>query len=271
MFSSLRQLLRGKPQAPLPAVPAGERVYAIGDIHGLYDLFASLVEAIEADDAERDEANGQQARTTVILLGDLVDRGPDSAGVLRLARDWQRHRPVRIIAGNHEEMMLAAMEQPEIMYHFLQYGGRETLLSLGYDAQTVDTASMEEAQDMLHDALAPDLLDFIHTFEDCVTIGDYAFVHAGVRPGVPLDAQTESDLRWIREPFLSHPGDHGAVVVHGHTITEQPVLRANRIGIDTGGYLHGVLTALCLEGTSQSLIQSRAVDGMISTTRTQVA
>lgn len=258
MLARLRQLFGSGPLPSSAAIPEGQRVYAVGDIHGRADLFAALIDGIEADDAARGEA-----ATTVILLGDLIDRGPDSAGVIRLARDWQAHRPVRILMGNHEEMFLAALDKADVMRPFLRFGGRETLLSYPIDPEAYTRADIGEVMALAREAVPPQDLAFIATFEDQITIGDYHFVHAGVRPGQPLDAQRVHDLRWIREPFLTWAGDFGAVVVHGHTITEEPTVRANRIGIDTGAFDSGKLTALGLEGTGRWLLQASAQAGEV--------
>jgi serine/threonine protein phosphatase 1 len=259
MIEALRQLFRPKPSGPLPAIPAGERVYAIGDVHGRLDLFEALVTAVEADDAARGAA-----ATTIVLLGDLVDRGPHSAGVVTAAHAWQQRRKVRIIAGNHEEMFLRCFDDVEILRHFLRFGGRETILSYPVDGPEFHRAELKEAQELMVRAVPGADRNFMSDFEDRIVIGDYLFVHAGIRPGVPLDEQTTDDLRWIREPFLSFPGDHGHVVVHGHTITETPEIARNRIGIDTGAYMHGRLTALGLEGTDRWLIQSVDNEGAIA-------
>ena len=192
----LRSLFRRN--APIPALPLGQRAYAIGDIHGRADLFASLIAAIDADDAARGTA-----QTTVILLGDLIDRGPDSAGVIRLALEWQARRSLRIIMGNHEEMLLDCLERPEMLWHFLSYGGLEMAQSYG---AKIDCANMEgwssdqsaEAAAAIRAKLPVADLDFIRQFENCITLGDYTFVHAGIRPNVELERQLASDLRWIR-------------------------------------------------------------------------
>ncbi len=265
MISSFRKLLRGKPEAPLPAIPDGERVFAIGDIHGRLDLFTALIAAVEAQDERRGPAH-----TTIILLGDLIDRGPDSAGVLTRARDWQASRTarghtLRILMGNHEEMLLEALDRVAVLRSFVTHGGKETILSFGVDPQAFIEATWDEVQAMFRAAMPADIQRFILGFEHMVRIGDYAFVHAGVRPGQPLETQTPADLRWIREPFLSSDKSHGAVIVHGHTITDQAVLRPNRIGIDTGAYDSGQLTALMLEGTERWLLSTAEVDGQITT------
>jgi serine/threonine protein phosphatase 1 len=251
MFQALKQMFaRGEEVAP-PAVPAGQRIYAVGDIHGRRDLFEALVAAIDADD----EAS-LPAETTVVLLGDLVDRGPESAGVIALARQWQDRRRVRILGGNHEEMFLRGFDEIEVFRHFLRHGGRETVLSYGIDRAQFLQATMEEAQQLMRDAVPRDDIAFLDGFEDMVTIGDYVFVHAGIDPRAPLDAQRPHDLRWIREPFLSHPDWHGAVVVHGHTICDAPEDCGNRIGIDTGAFMSGRLTALVLEGTARRYLEA---------------
>lgn len=252
MIDLLRQLFSAKPARPAPAVPPGERVYAIGDIHGRRDLFDALIAAIDADDA----ASGP-GKTTVILLGDLIDRGADSAGVLAAARTWQQRRTVRILAGNHEEMFLECFTDTELMRHFLRFGGRETVLSYPVDRVAFACADAEEAQALMHAAVPESDLAFIRGFEDRIVIGDYLFVHAGIRPRVPLDRQELRDLRWIRGAFTDSRADHGFVVVHGHTIFAAPDVRPNRIGIDTGAYRTGTLTALRLEGTSRSLLETR--------------
>ena len=144
MMTFFRKLFRAPDAAPCPAIPDGERVYAIGDIHGCSDLFAALIEAIDSDDAAR-----EPAQTTVILLGDLVDRGPDSAGVIALARDWQARRRVRILTGNHEEMFLASMDKTEVLRHFLRFGGRETVLSYPIDAEAYASADLAETQTLM--------------------------------------------------------------------------------------------------------------------------
>ena len=148
MFFRLRQFFGAAPPAPTAAIPAGERVYAVGDIHGCADLFEALIAAIEADDTTRGGAS-----TTVILLGDLIDRGPDSAGVIRLARDWQQRLRVRILMGNHEEMFLAALRKPSVMRPFLRFGGRETLLSYPIDPAEYTRADIDEVMALAQAAI----------------------------------------------------------------------------------------------------------------------
>ena len=261
MLASLRHLFRAAPAAALACVPAGERVYAIGDIHGRNDLFGAMIEAIEHDDSQRGPAD-----TTVVLLGDLVDRGPDSSGVIGTARNWQIGRKVRILAGNHEEMFLEAFDDKHVLRQFLRHGGRETVLSYPIDLQAYNDSDLGQAQDLMRAAVPEGDLAFMRGFEDAISIGDYVFVHAGIVPGVPIEDQDLSDLRWIRQPFLDHLGDHGQIVVHGHTIFDTADIRSNRIGIDTGAFASGLLTALCLEGTARWLIEVREDEGAIAWT-----
>ncbi len=258
MFSRLRKLFTAVDSGPRPALPPGMRAYAVGDVHGRLDLFAALADAIDADDAARDAA-----QTTVVLLGDLVDRGPDSAGVIAHARAWAARRTVRLLTGNHEEMFLEALDKDEVLRHFLRFGGRETVLSYPVDPEEYTRSDLAETRALMHAAIPAEDLAFLRAGEDMVELGDYLFVHAGIRPGVDLAEQTAADLRWIREPFLSHGESHGCVVVHGHTITDQPDLRANRIGIDTGAYRTGCLTALGLQGETRWLIEARDENGAV--------
>ena len=266
MLKALRQIFVRESEAPGAAVPQGQRVYAVGDIHGRLDLFEPLIAAIEADDAA-----SAPAETTVILLGDLVDRGPDSAGVVARAREWQQQRAVRILAGNHEEMFLSSFEDTEVLRHFLRFGGKETVLSYGIDRDAYNAAEIEEVQSMMEAAVPRADREFLESFEDMIAIGDYLFVHAGIAPDVPFEEQRRKDLRWIREPFLSHGEPHGAVVVHGHTISDEPVDRGNRIGIDTGAYSSGRLTALVLEGTTRRFIEAVDEEGTITAAPRQLA
>lgn len=261
MFQALRQIFARGPAAASAAIPAGLRAYAIGDIHGRRDLFEALIGAIDADDASLPPAD-----TTVILLGDLVDRGADSAGVIALAREWQQRRRVRILAGNHEEMFLRSFDKLEVFRHFLRHGGRETVLSYGVGRDAFIQASLEEAQQLMIAAVPAADIAFLESFEDKIEIGDYLFVHAGIDPTVPLEEQRTQDLRWIREPFLSHPDSYGKVIVHGHTICDVPEDRGNRIGIDTGAYMSGCLTAIALEGTQRRYIEAKASEtGSVAT------
>lgn len=256
MLERLRDLFRPRPAPRLPAVPEGTRYYVIGDIHGRIDLYEAMIAAIEDDDSRAGPAD-----TRVVLLGDLVDRGPDSAGVIARTRTWQQSRTVHVLAGNHEEMFLAAFEKPEALRHFLKHGGRETVMSYGLSKKQIATLSLEEIFELLPSLVPTSEREYIAGFETMVRAGDYVFVHAGIDPSRPLAEQKRSDLLWIRERFLNHEGPLEKVVVHGHTIFERVMDCGNRIGIDTGAFRSGVLTALVLEGDQRRVIQACASSG----------
>ncbi|MGB7408804.1 MAG: metallophosphoesterase family protein [Pontixanthobacter sp.] len=259
MFQPLKKMFSAKDASRRAAMPDGQRAYVIGDIHGRNDLLIKLVAAIEADDAALRQIALEPVDTSVILLGDLIDRGPDSAGVIATARALDERMTLRCLMGNHEEMFLDAFEDTGVLRHFLKHGGRETILSYGISRKDFNACDLKELQALIHERVPADHLDYLRGFEDMITLGDYLFVHAGIDPLKPLDEQSTRELRWIRESFLSHKERHSHIVVHGHTITEDVDERKNRIGIDTGAYRHGRLTALVLEGDTRRYIQ--AVEG----------
>lgn len=250
----LKSLFRkAPPAAPLPRVPDDVRVYAIGDIHGCDHEFAVLLDKIEADHAQR-----SAKRRIFVLLGDLVDRGPDSAGVVERARQLaDGPDEVRLIAGNHEEMLLTSCDgDMKGLKLFARNGGRETAESYGIDAATWNAADFDQLQVLLHEAVPMAHREFLKKMEEVVVIGDYAFVHAGIRPGVGLADQKGEDLRWIRDRFLSDGTAHEKFIVHGHTITPEIDEQPNRLGIDTGAYASGTLTAVALEGDRRWFLQT---------------
>ncbi|MEL6708210.1 MAG: metallophosphoesterase family protein [Pseudomonadota bacterium] len=255
MFEALRSLLSPgtKPDAPRASVPEGTRYYVVGDIHGRLDLYSALIDAIEADDAKAAKAD-----THIVLLGDLVDRGPESAGVIERTREWQKKRKLRVLAGNHEQMFMDAFEKMDVLRHFLRHGGRETILSYGLDEDEFTEMTLEELFEALPQTVPKADLEYIAAFEESVTAGDYMFVHAGIDPKVPLDQQKRIDLLWIRDRFLNYDGPLEKVVVHGHTIFDDVMDCGNRIGIDTGAFRSGVLTALVLEGDGRRVVKAIA-------------
>lgn len=225
-------------------VPDGVRIYAVGDIHGRLDLLEALLARVEADGAERGTA-----QTELIFLGDLIDRGPDPAGVVERLLGLSQTRPTRFLMGNHEEVFLKALDGDLRSLRFLlRIGGRETLLSYGISAEDYRKLDLDELLSLLRERVPRAHVSFLSGFESWIEIGDYLFVHAGLRPGVPLEEQARSDLCWIRDEFLSHRQNFGKIVVHGHSITEDIEIRPNRIGIDTGAFASGKLTAIGLEG-----------------------
>jgi serine/threonine protein phosphatase 1 len=225
------------------AVPDGVRVYAIGDIHGRRDLLDRLLAMIEADDGARGPA-----RTELIFLGDLVDRGPDSVGVIERVMALSETRAVRCLMGNHEEVFLRAVDgDPRALRFLVRIGGRETLLSYGLTEEEYRSVDYDALLVLLREKVPQSHLAFLSAFEKWVEVGDYLFVHAGLRPGVAVEDQKSADLCWIREDFLEHRESFGKMVVHGHSITEEIDERSNRIGIDTGAFASGRLTAIGLE------------------------
>lgn len=245
---------RKSPEVPSDRiVPPGDLIYAVGDIHGRDDLFAELLERIDTDRATR-----AHDRCVLILLGDLVDRGPDSDKVVARALALaDRFDKVHHLIGNHEECMLAALTgDVRATRYFIRIGGDATVRSYMRDDATYETASFEEIADIFPRCVPQAHVDFLGRGEDWVVYGDYMFVHAGVRDDVPLDRQKLSDLRWIREEFLKSQADFGATIVHGHTISEDVEQRRNRIGIDTGAYATGKLTAIGLTGSERWFLQT---------------
>jgi serine/threonine protein phosphatase 1 len=236
----------------LRAVPDGSLIYAIGDIHGRDDLFAALLDEIDADRARR-----PHEQCILVLLGDLVDRGPDSDKVIDRAIELRdRFDRTHHLIGNHEECMLAALTgEVRALRYFIRIGGDATVRSYLRDDALYEATSFEELADLFPRRVPQSHVDFLGRGEDLVEYGDYIFVHAGVRPGVALDRQKTSDLRWIREDFLGSESEHGRMVVHGHTISEDVERRANRIGIDTGAYATGKLTAIGLSKSDHWFVQ----------------
>lgn len=246
-----------KPRARVDArrdtLPEGRRAYAVGDVHGRLDLLDELLAGIDADDARRGPAD-----TAIILLGDLVDRGPDSAGVVeRLRLLAETDKRLRFLAGNHEEVFLGALRgEAGALKLFCRIGGRETVVSYGVAGSAYDAMDYGELAAALDRIVPKAHRRFLEGFEDAVELGDYLFVHAGVRPDRALDDQRTADLRWIRDTFLHHRGRLAKRVVHGHTIAPEVEFRPHRIGIDTGAYATGRLTALGLEGAEQWLLRT---------------
>ncbi len=237
---------------PTTSVPVGQRIYAVGDIHGRLDLLGQLMRMIVNDDAER----GPIRRRTIIFLGDYVDRGADSAGVIeRLITGMPEGFECIFLKGNHEEMLMQSMIDPTLLHFWTSNGGMETLASYGVAASRKDVEVRPEyLADALAGAMPSSHLAFLQGLVLSVSFGDYFFVHAGVHPALPLTAQRKEDCLFIREPFLSHRGSFGKMVVHGHTPVPQPEVKSNRIGIDTGGFFTGHLSALRLEGDSRGFL-----------------
>ncbi len=240
---------------PAPALlPDDVIVYAVGDIHGHSALLRRLLDRI----FDHAATFGQGRRAVLVFLGDYVDRGPDSRGAVDLVMHPPPGFTVRALMGNHEQAMLDFIDDPEKGQQWIRWSPA-TLASYGLEGEAqlaVGAGGRRLLRDRLVAALPPAHLAFYRGLETMVDYGGYAFVHAGVRPGVPLAAQIPEDLIWIREPFLDWPAPFEKVIVHGHSINGTPVIRRNRIGIDTGAYASGILTALALCGDSMDLIQA---------------
>jgi len=235
-----------------PRVPVGVRVYAVGDIHGHLDLLQDLQRQMDEDQA----AHPNRAHIE-IYLGDYVDRGPASPGVLDALMERRRSRGAICLSGNHEELMLESYTSFERFSHWLRVGGLHTAVS--YMPRLVPVAEDLEPRYLWHRwrGVVPEAhLGFLKGLGLFHTVGDYLFVHAGIRPSIPLERQRRKDLLWIRRDFLDHrePFDH--VVVHGHTPVAEPEIRANRIGIDTGAFASRHLTCLVLDGTERYILST---------------
>jgi serine/threonine protein phosphatase 1 len=236
-----------------PFFTPGARLYCVGDIHGRADLLACLHQLILED------ATDYAGRKKVLYLGDYIDRGQQSREVidLLLERPLPGFEQIHLM-GNHEKALLDFLEFPDHAGTWLNFGGLATLLSYGVTLERVPS----QGSDLVGLAVAlrrqlPDPhLRFLENLPFSYREAAYCFAHAGIRPGVPLERQSVNDLLWIRDEFTRHGGPHEAIVVHGHTISEQPELLPFRIGIDTGAYFSGVLTCLVLEGREQRILQT---------------
>lgn len=235
----------------MPSTDSGERIYAIGDVHGRYDLLQLLIERI----GEHSRGLPPVRSLYIVLIGDLVDRGPQSAEVLAMLYDLQRRNSdVIVLLGNHEEAMIQALDGDiDVLRRWLKVGGDATLASFGIGPIQRD----QDAHDYLgivRRAVPKAWMTWLRHLPLSVRSGDYYFVHAGVRPGIALDRQVRDDLLWIRNDFLQDERDFGAIVVHGHSITADVDIRSNRICIDTGAYRTGVLSAIYLEEGRQDIL-----------------
>lgn len=236
-----------------PKVADDRRVYAIGDVHGRADLLQRMFNKIDLHRAVHPCAS-----VVEVMVGDYIDRGPRSRQVIEMIVERRRDRDLRALLGNHENMMLDAIDRPDRLPFWVENGGWDTLLSYGVDLspKRLRLIGAQEANARIVHAIPPDHVTFLRRLPACFVCDDYVFVHAGIRPGVPLRQQAREDMIWIGKEFLTASGDLGGMVVHGHTQVERPDFRSNRINIDTGAYLTGRLTCLVLDGTKQSVLQT---------------
>jgi serine/threonine protein phosphatase 1 len=258
--SLFRRSLDSEPSPPQvggrpPRVPPGVCVYAVGDIHGRDDLVAEIHRLIEQDGTQLTPGTER----LLVYVGDYVDRGLESRQVLDrlIDRPLEGFRAVHLI-GNHDAWLLSFLIDARVGPTWLRFGGDATLHSYGVrlNRPLDDLAYYEALQADLRERVPPHHVEFLEGLEASFETGDYLFVHAGVRPNVPLDQQKPEDMLWIREPFLSSRRDLGKVVVHGHTVEDTPAVRANRIGIDTGACWTGCLTCLVLEEASYRFLDT---------------
>lgn len=244
-------LFRKQPEKPSTA--AGERVYAIGDIHGRYDLFRDILKKIVA---HWETAPNTFSKIKIVLLGDLIDRGPESAHCLEFAYQLVTKSDVILIKGNHEDLLLKSIEGHAVAQEiWLANGGLAFLADYGVDPPQAREDSFDFAE-RLSRAVPSHLIELLKQAQLTFTSGDYLFVHAGIRPGKALLHQREEDLLFIRKEFTDSKRKHGAVIVHGHTIVDRVEMHPNRIAVDTGAFASGRLSCICLEGRRRQILHT---------------
>jgi serine/threonine protein phosphatase 1 len=235
-----------------PSLPAGLRIYAIGDIHGRLDLLDRLLARISTDIAHR-----PAVRPVYVFLGDYIDRGIWSRETVdRLIEHGENSESV-FLKGNHEQIAIQCLSDRSLFDQWLRFGGLETLVSYGVPAETLASArQIAELQSAFHSALPQTHFRFFRDLQNSFASGDFFFAHAGAKPNVELTRQKESDLLWIRGEFLSSSCDFGKIIVHGHTPGSEVEVGPNRINIDTGAFATGRLTCLVIEGELLSTIDT---------------
>jgi len=237
---------RARPALPAhkPQLPEGVRIYAISDIHGCAHLLQPMLGVIDAD-----VAHSRPRYAIEIYMGDYIDRGPDTRATLDLLVERSRRGNVVFLKGNHEAFLVSVFEDPSLFEDWIGVGGAQTLMSYGLAPPDL---KRDEPATILRDlirAMPTAHLEFLDNLRLSFTYGDFFFVHAGVRPGVPLAEQTERDLLWIRDEFLQSDEQFGKYIVHGHTPVRSAEFLANRVNIDTGAYATGNLTLMSIQGS----------------------
>ncbi|SFI08870.1 metallophosphoesterase family protein [Bradyrhizobium sp. Gha] len=232
-----------------PRLPEGARVYAIGDIHGCADLLEDTFARIDAD-----RARSAAVQAVEVYLGDLIDRGPATRRVIDMLIERAGRRKIVCLKGNHEELAIRFLGSPRCFSEWSGLGGRETLISYGLVPVARQPDEMVALANAFGAALPPAHRNFLVGLPTFYSCGDFFFVHAGVKPGVPLERQRETDLLWIRQEFLDWDAPFEKMIVHGHTPVREPDFRENRINIDTGAYATGMLTCLRIEGDTLRLV-----------------
>jgi serine/threonine protein phosphatase 1 len=225
-------------------LPDGIRIYALTDIHGCSDLLRSMFAVID-----RDLVTIGRRRAIHVFMGDYIDRGPDSSGTVDLLIERARKHETIFLKGNHEVFLFEVLKNPEMLQNWRQYGGLQTLSSYGVQPPLNPTVEEQKRLiDQLSHAIPQHHRMFFEQLRPSFACGDFFFVHAGIRPGLPLASQREEDLLWIRDEFLFSERKHEKYIVHGHTPVREPDIRDNRANIDTGAYATGNLTLLTIQG-----------------------
>ena len=234
---------RAAPRASVAVTPLDTRVYAVGDIHGRADLVTETFARIDEDLARRPVRHAVE-----VYLGDYIDRGPHSSAVIDALAVRMVRRGAVCLRGNHEALMESFLLGRIEFEPWRRLGALHTLASYGITCRPGDTSANLRQRLLAVLPRAHEL--FLQCLQDSYCCGDFMFVHAGVRPGVPIDRQNAHDLNWIRSEFLDSNLDHGKVIVHGHTPVPHPDIKHNRINIDTGAWKSGTLTCAAIEGSA---------------------
>jgi serine/threonine protein phosphatase 1 len=234
-----------RPRREAPKLPDGVRIYAIGDIHGRADLLKTLLMQIDIDRTTR-----PAARSITVFLGDYIDRGPESRGVIDLLLSHERQVKTAVfLKGNHETYVRRFLDNPAVLGEWKLFGGLETLCSYGLTPSLNPGKIEQERLSLELAALMPRAhLEFFDKLDISFACGNFFFVHAGLRPGIPICRQREEDLLWIRDEFLNCENRFEKFVVHGHTPVETFDMRTNRLNLDTGAFATGRLTCVAIEG-----------------------
>jgi serine/threonine protein phosphatase 1 len=260
VFERLKRLIAGPRITPLPI---GTRIYGVGDLHGRADLLKVTHAFIREE-----EKRAPVAETLIVYLGDYVDRGPDSKGVIDELLVPTSGAKRIFLRGNHDEALVRFLSEPDYYRTWKAFGGGATLMSYGVNPPLIESqANFTQLRDEFAQALPEAHRQFLAGLHLFARIGPYCFVHAGIQPGIPFEMQEKRDLLWVREPFLGSDLDHGMIIVHGHSPSAEPEWKSNRIGLDTGAYATGRLTVAVLEHALTRFVTVTS-DGQVTESRT---
>lgn len=238
-----------------PVLPAGLRIYAVGDVHGCRDLLDELLGKIRTDIVLR-----PVPRSVYLFLGDYIDRGPASSNAISRLIDLSADAECVFLRGNHELIAMRCLGEPQLFPQWMRIGGFETLASYGVPLYGAAGMQVSRVQAAFHDAIPQSHLGFFRDLQNTFVCGDFLFVHAGIRPRINLSRQSQDDLLWIRDEFLTSSDDFGRIVVHGHTPVAEVDVRQNRINIDTGAFATACLSCVVIENGSLSVIDTGVHD-----------